>query len=95
MTIARSLPVLTAAALLALASISPAALAEPRGQVTTQQQGDRLVHEYRLDGRLYAIEIIEGQQRTVLLDTDGDGNFRRQPADAEITPPAWTQKSSQ
>lgn len=95
MTNARSLPALVASALLVFVTISPAALAEFRGQVTTQQQGDRLVHEYRLEGRLYAIEIIEGDQRTVLLDTDGDGNFRRQPKDAEIRPPSWTQESSQ
>ncbi|RKD83909.1 MULTISPECIES: DUF2782 domain-containing protein [Kushneria] len=95
MTIGRILPVLAASALLALATLSPVALAASQGQVTTQQQGDRLVHEYRLEGRLYAIEIIEGDQRTVLVDADGDGNFRRQPADTEIRPPSWTQKQSQ
>lgn len=94
MTIGRILTVLAASALLALATISPVAQANPQGQITTQQEGDRLVREYRLEGRLYAIEIIENGQRTVLVDADGNGNFRRQPADTKISPPSWTQKQS-
>lgn len=90
----RRLPALVLTALLMPGVMSTAALAASQGDITTRQDGERTVREYRVDGRLYAIEIIDNGQRRVLLDTDGDGNFRRQNADTEIVPPAWTRKST-
>ncbi len=95
MIIGRILPALTASALLALFTLSPVALADTQGDVTTRENGERIVREYRLEGQLYAIEVIEDGQRTVLLDSDGKGNFRRQHADIEIEAPAWTETSGQ
>ncbi|REC94749.1 DUF2782 domain-containing protein [Kushneria indalinina] len=94
MTTGRMLPTLALTALLTSAMFAATALAGPEGEVTTQRDGDRVVREYRLEGRLYAIEIIESGERTVLLDTDGDGNFRRLSSEADITPPSWTQESA-
>ncbi|GHC26067.1 hypothetical protein GCM10010082_18920 [Kushneria pakistanensis] len=95
MTIGRMLPALVLSALLMPGLISSTALAESQGEVTTREDGERIVREYRLEGQLYAIEVIDKGQRTVLLDTDGKGNFRRQPADTEIKAPSWTGKSAQ
>ncbi|WP_456269228.1 DUF2782 domain-containing protein [Kushneria sp. AK178] len=89
----RKLPALVVAALLMPGVFGTTVLAEPQGDITIRQDGERTVREYRLDGQLYAIEILDNGQRRVLLDTDGDGNFRRLATDAEITPPAWTQES--
>ncbi|WP_457808799.1 DUF2782 domain-containing protein [Kushneria sp. EE4] len=94
MTTGRMLPTLALTALLMPAMFAATALAEPEGEVTTQRDGDRVVREYRLEGRLYAIEIVEGDKRTVLLDTDGDGNFRRQSGEADIEAPSWTRAST-
>lgn len=59
------------------------------GEVTSREENGRITHEYRIDGRLYAIEVIEDGQRHVLIDHNGNGNFARQGSESEITPPAW------
>lgn len=90
MRIRHLLSVLWSTALLSAALLTSApVLAAPPGEVTMHQDNGRTVREYRIEGQLYAIEIIENDQRTVLIDQNGNGNFQRQKTREDITPPKW------
>ena len=65
----------------------PTANAEP--EITVRQEEGRTIREYRLHGRLYAIEIRPHQgDDFFLVDHDGNGNFERQPG-GRIDIPEW------
>lgn len=66
-------------------------LGEP--QVTIIQRDTNTVHEYRLNGHLYAVKITPGRGAPYyLVDGDGDGHMEGQffdNNDAKITVPQW------
>lgn len=65
----------------------PAANAEP--SITVRQEQERTIREYRVNGRLYAIEIRPAQGAGFfLVDHDGNGNFERQEG-AQAAIPQW------
>lgn len=70
-------------------TVSAQAQTAPEPDITTQQQADRTIEEYRINGRLYAIRIIPPSGKAYFLyDNEGDGNFQR--VDAEHVPvPDW------
>ncbi|RKQ96980.1 uncharacterized protein DUF2782 [Kushneria sinocarnis] len=73
--------------LLGLLPALPVAADEtPRPRITTHHEADRLIREYRIDHRLYAIEVVDEDTAVTLIDRDGDGNFQRA-AGVEGTPP--------
>jgi len=50
------------------------------------------VHEYRINGKIYAIKVIpKSGPAYYLVDNDGDGNLetRRKDLDADILIPSW------
>lgn len=62
-------------------------------QITVRQEDDQTIREYRVNGRLYAIEIESGDGSSYhLLDRTGDGNFERRQGD-RIEIPSWAQES--
>ncbi|TVU72917.1 MULTISPECIES: DUF2782 domain-containing protein [Cobetia] len=95
-----TLPRLLAASLLvAVTSLSaPLAVAEsdaPKPQVTSRQQDDRTLREYRVNGHLFAIEVIPREGAPFfLLDSDGNGNFIKSGVkDAgQLQVPGWARK---
>ena len=95
-----TLPRLLAASLLmAITSLSaPLAVAEsdgPKPQVTSRQQDDRTLREYRVNGHLFAIEIIpKGGAPFFLLDSDGNGNFIKSNVKQarQLQVPGWARK---
>lgn len=87
----RRFPIAATAVVLLLSAHTQANERLP-GEVTSREENGRTTHEYRIDGRLYAIEVIEDGQRHVLIDQDGNGNFTRRIGEGEITPPSWVQK---
>jgi len=65
----------------------PAANAEPT--ITVRQEQERTIREYRLNDRLYAIEIRPAQEPGFfLVDHDGNGNFERQEGN-QVAVPQW------
>ncbi|AOM02505.1 DUF2782 domain-containing protein [Cobetia marina] len=94
------LPTLLASALLLVITAlgAPLAVAEsdaPKPQVTSRQQDDRQLREYRVNGHLYAIEIIpKGGTPFFLLDSDGNGNFTRSSVSqaSQLKVPGWARK---
>jgi len=61
--------------------------AEP--DITVRQEQDRTIREYRLNDRLYAIEIRPAQGTSFfLIDHDGNGNFERQEGN-QVDVPQW------
>ncbi|MBF8222912.1 DUF2782 domain-containing protein [Halomonas sp. 328] len=61
-------------------------------QITERQEAQRTVREYRLNGRLYAIEVRPAQgEHYFLVDRNGDGNFQRQAGNGSQIP-AWVQE---
>lgn len=61
--------------------------AEP--DITVRQEQDRTIREYRVNGRLYAIEIRPAQGAGFfLVDHDGNGNFERQEGN-QVAVPEW------
>ncbi|MCC5882699.1 MAG: DUF2782 domain-containing protein [Halomonas sp.] len=79
---------------LGLVAAAPA-MAQSSGSVepdiTTRQESDRTIREYRVNGHLYAIEIRPNQgSGYFLVDHDGDGNFERQGSNG-IAVPQWVQ----
>lgn len=95
-----TLPRLLAASLLvAVTSLSaPLAVAEsdaPKPQVTSRQQDDRTLREYRVNGQLFAIEIIpKSAPSFFLLDSDGNGNFIKSGVKnaSQLQVPGWARK---
>lgn len=62
-------------------------------QITVRQEDDQTIREYRVNGKLYAIEIkSEDGASYHLLDRTGDGNFERRQGD-RIEIPDWAQQS--
>ena len=61
--------------------------AEPN--ITVRQEQDRTIREYRVNNRLYAIEIRPAQGAGFfLVDHDGNGNFERQEGE-QVAVPQW------
>lgn len=58
--------------------------------VTIRQDGDRTIHEYRVNGFLYAVKVIpKGGKPYFLVRADGsDGNFVRSDS-PDMLIPAW------
>ncbi|MCW4153803.1 DUF2782 domain-containing protein [Halomonas sp. 18H] len=79
--------------LVVLLAGTPAVLAQsssgPEPQVTTRQEGDRTLKEYRVNGQLYAIEVRPASGATYyLIDRQGGGNFERQDG-GSLSMPDW------
>ncbi|HSH47528.1 MAG TPA: DUF2782 domain-containing protein [Halomonas sp.] len=71
------------------ATLPPAQALAAEPEVTVRQESQRTVKEYRLNGRLYAIEIRPRQGAAyVLLDRNGNGNFERVSA-GKVPVPDW------
>ncbi|MCK0745430.1 DUF2782 domain-containing protein [Chromohalobacter nigrandesensis] len=65
------------------------AVAQPSPDITVRQDDNRTLKEYRVNGELYAIEIVPQQGASYfLLDDDGDGNFERRDA-RRVEMPDW------
>ncbi|WP_280562695.1 DUF2782 domain-containing protein [Chromohalobacter sp. 48-RD10] len=65
------------------------AVAQPSPDITVRQDDNRTLKEYRVNGELYAIEIVPRQGASYfLIDDDGDGNFKRRDA-ARVEVPDW------
>ncbi|CAO1660051.1 MULTISPECIES: DUF2782 domain-containing protein [Salinicola] len=62
---------------------------QPR--ITSQQDDQRTIDEYRVNGKLYAIRIAPNDGKAYFLyDDNGDGDFKR--VDAPSVPvPDWVQ----
>ncbi|MDT8895536.1 DUF2782 domain-containing protein [Halomonas sp. I1] len=66
----------------------------PDPEITTRQEADRTVREYRVNGDLYAIEVRPSSGPSYyLIDRNGDGNFERQAGD-DISIPEWVRRDS-
>jgi len=62
---------------------------QPR--ITSQQDGQRTIDEYRVNGKLYAIRISpKAGAAYFLYDDNGDGDFKRVDA-ASVPVPKWVQ----
>lgn len=62
----------------------------PSPDITTREEQDRTLEEYRINGRLYAIKITPKQgQPYFLVDRNGDGNFQME-RNLHIAVPQWT-----
>jgi hypothetical protein len=64
-------------------------------QVTIIQEGETAIKEYRVNGRLYMIEIVPRKGRPYyLVDADGDGNLETRQNDLlpDFLIPAWVLK---
>ncbi|MGZ5037257.1 MAG: DUF2782 domain-containing protein [Usitatibacter sp.] len=63
--------------------------------VTTRQEGDKEIVEYRVKGKLYMQRVNpKGGKPYVLVDNHGDGTFMRQdnPLDNGVRVPQWVLK---
>lgn len=83
----------TIALILGVVMISAAAPTLAQQQVTpnitVRQEDGQTLREYRVDGKLYAIEIESPDGSSYhLLDTQGDGHFERRQGD-RIAIPNW------
>lgn len=60
-------------------------------QITIRKDGDRVVSEYRLRGKLYMIRVTPAHGIPyVLIDHRGDGQFSRQDSlDSGVRVPQW------
>lgn len=61
-------------------------------EVTIIQRGEVTIQEYRVNGRLYAVQIIPKAGRPYyLVDTDGDGDLesKRFELDSGLLIPGW------
>lgn len=62
----------------------------PAPDITTRQEQDRTLEEYRINGRLYAIKITPRQgEPYMLVDHNGDGNFQME-RNIHVAVPQWT-----
>lgn len=65
------------------------AVAQPSPDITVRQDDNRTLKEYRINGELYAIEIVPRQGASYfLIDDDGDGNFEHRDAE-RVEVPDW------
>jgi hypothetical protein len=63
--------------------------------ITTRQEGDKEIVEYRVKGKLYMQRVNpKGGKAYVLVDNHGDGTFMRQdnPLDNGVRVPQWVLK---
>ena len=68
---------------------------DPQPEITTRQEGDNHVVEYRVKGKLYMQRVTpKGGRPYVLMDHKGDGTFMRQdnPLDNGVRVPQWVLK---
>jgi hypothetical protein len=65
--------------------------ATPEPVVTTRQNGDDTIQEYRIHGKLYMQRVTPKHGRPyVLMDNRGDGTFTREDSfDAHVRVPQW------
>jgi Protein of unknown function (DUF2782) len=83
------------AALLVIPQTVLAEEPEPSGEVTIQGNGNNIVEELRVNGRLYAIRVTPKRGLPYyLVDSDGDGNLetRKNDIDSGLLIPAWVIK---
>ena len=74
---------------LTLAPTASALAQSTKTDITVRQEQDRTILEYRLNDRLYAIEIRPAQGAGFfLVDHDGNGNFERQEGN-QVAVPEW------
>lgn len=96
MNVLRSLTALLLAVGLSLTAALPALAQSDEAlapDITIRQEEERTIHEYRVNGELYAIEIRPSAGPSYyLVDRDGDGNFERQEGD-RIAVPEWVLKT--
>lgn len=60
--------------------------------ITSQQDDQRTIDEYRVNGKLYAIRILPaGGEPYFLYDDNGDGDFVRIEA-SSVPVPAWVEQ---
>jgi hypothetical protein len=91
--IRRIAPVLLIGLALGLASPATAQDAEDlEPDITIRDEEERTLREYRVDGELYAIEIVPDRGTAYfLVDQNGDGNFEHREADG-VEVPDWVRK---
>jgi hypothetical protein len=73
--------------------VEPDAALEP--VVTTRTEGDQVIQEYRVNGKLYMQRVTpKGGRPYVLVDHQGTGTFMRQdnPLDTGLRVPQWVLK---
>ncbi|MDN3524538.1 DUF2782 domain-containing protein [Halomonas sabkhae] len=81
-------------ALLLSATPAIAQSGTPEPQVTTRQEDDRTLKEYRLNGQLFAIEVRPASGASYyLIDREGGGDFERQDG-GSLSIPAWVREDS-
>ena len=64
----------------------------PTPEVTTRTEGDQVIEEHRIKGKLYMMRVTPKHGRPyVLLDNKGDGTFSRleQTLDGQVRAPQW------
>jgi Protein of unknown function (DUF2782) len=64
----------------------------PEPQVTTRTEGDQVVQEYRIGGKLYMQRVTpKGGKPYILVDYSGDGTFTKldNTLDAHMRVPQW------
>jgi hypothetical protein len=69
---------------------------EPEPVVTTRQEGENTIEEYRVGGKLYMQRITPKHGKSyVLMDYQGDGTFTRHdnPTDPGVRVPQWVLKT--
>lgn len=84
-----TLPGMTTVA--AQADDKPAAQSQaPAPEITTRQEKDQSIEEYRIHGKLYAIKITPSRgEPYMLVDHSGDGNFQME-RNLRVAIPEWT-----
>lgn len=75
----------------AQAEEQPAAQTQQQSpQITTRQEKDQTIEEYRIHGKLYAIKITPSRgEPYMLVDHSGDGNFQME-RNLRVAIPEWT-----
>ena len=59
-------------------------------EVTSRQEKDQTIEEYRIHGKLYAIKITPRRGAPyMLVDHSGDGNFQME-SNVRVAIPEWT-----
>lgn len=83
------LTALLAAMLIGTQALPVLAQSATSPEITSQQDAQRTIDEYRVNGKLYAIRIAPKNGAAYFLyDDNGDGDFKRVEA-ASVPVPAW------
>ena len=63
----------------------------PEPQVTTRREGDNVIQEYRIHGKLYMQRVTPKHGKPyMLVDNRGDGTFTREDSlDPHVRVPQW------